>query len=369
MDDQRIELTQDIVDEIRQHKKRTQVGSTKLLKIFLDDAPQSLNRSIIEHVSRFKKKTVRKKHLDFILTSYRSLPDNNDVMIELTPELVKEIKYHRERTGIGSTRLLNIFSDDVPKDLKYYMIDNILEFKQKTVRKTHLSFLQNSYHSLPENEVVTINQDELAQQINRTGLGINALEKHLQGKMPDDATIHTFKNIVNRQVKTAKKHHIDFLLSVYKSFPDNYRCMIGDKTIDEIKSHIQRTGLGVQALLKGKRHRIPKGLTAAKIQAALLNSARRVKREYIEFILNEYRTLPDWSDIYMENTAHIRNELKSLVNATGLPLARIFKSRDDLPDGLTIISYASWFKKTNPARGIKREHYTYLINLFKSLAE
>ena len=60
MDDEIIELTQDIVDELRYHAKRTGVGSTKLLNIFADEAPQNLIRSIVERVLRLKKRLLKK---------------------------------------------------------------------------------------------------------------------------------------------------------------------------------------------------------------------------------------------------------------------------------------------------------------------
>ena len=161
---------------------------------------------------------------------------------------------------------------------------------------------------------------------------------------------------------------VDLLLSAYQSLPDNPRYMIDDKTIDEMKSHIKRTRLGVQALLRGKRHRTPKGFNSATIKSILLGKTKYVKREYVDFVLDEYRAVPDWDDVYIENNAHIRDELKSLASATGLPITRIFKSRDDLPDGLSIRSYVRWFHNKNPTRGINREHYAYLIKLFKSLA-
>lgn len=60
MNDEIIELTQDIVDELRYHVKRTGVGSTKLLNIFANQAPQDLSRSIVERVLRFKKRLLKK---------------------------------------------------------------------------------------------------------------------------------------------------------------------------------------------------------------------------------------------------------------------------------------------------------------------
>ncbi len=373
MDDERIKLTQDIVDEIHQHRKRTQVGSIKLLKLFSDEAPKDLKHGVIDGLLNPNRKTVSQRHIDFILKSYRSLPDNNNVIIELTSELVQEITHHRKRTGVGSTKLINTFIDQAPKDLKYSNIECIAKYAQKTTKKNHVDFILNAYRSLPDNDEVIIElTPELVREIKyhqkRTGAGPIKLLKASAYQVPRGLKPSIISNILSLPLKTARQNHIDFILYTYRSLPDIDTYMIDDETIDEIKSHIERTGVGAQALLKGKRNRMPKGLNSTKIQTILKSGAGNVKREYVDFILNEYRTLPDWDDIYMKNNIELQNELRILAKKTDQPIKTIFRSRHDLPDGLSISCYSAWFNPKNPTSSIKREHYTYLIKLFKSLA-
>ena len=134
--------------ELENEVARTGVGPTKLLKNTRSLRPEGLNASIISNWINGNTKTLKKAHLEFVLSLWQSLPDGAE-RTEITPRIRNELLRHSERTGVGS-HAITTTNDDCPEGLTSGIIQYWLDGKIKSAKQEYLDYAIRTWEQLPD---------------------------------------------------------------------------------------------------------------------------------------------------------------------------------------------------------------------------
>lgn len=107
-----IEITGELRKTLLQHRERTGVGSSQLLRGKRREAPNKLTSSFIDNWMRGQSKSAKKEYWDYVLSLYEALPD--DIWIPLKGRAKETLI---ERLDKASTSLNRLFvgRKDFPK--------------------------------------------------------------------------------------------------------------------------------------------------------------------------------------------------------------------------------------------------------------
>lgn len=218
----RMELTQEKLDILRRHMRRTRVSPRMLLKNRAD-APAGLSRDQIRSWMNGKTKCVLCGHYEFVVKAWEALPDRAAEYIGITPEILKTLHRHRRRTGLSFQRLLQ-GKDDLPDQLTAEKIHNWLSGRNRNARKDHLEYVIRQWEQLPERiERVQITQDilcKLRSEKERTGTGPAGLLFNTARERPQGLSSSMINTWFSRSVITARKDHLDYVLDKWENLPD-----------------------------------------------------------------------------------------------------------------------------------------------------
>lgn len=157
----RITITDEIRDELKQQKERTGTGERSLLKGKRADMPAGLSANITASWMDGQVRSARKSHLDYVLESWRSLPDSDRGLkrgrsfsedhhyVPISSEMLEAFHHEKERTGVGAHVLLKQAQDTVPEGLKPRMIVSWLNQEAKTARLELMDYVLDQYRQLP----------------------------------------------------------------------------------------------------------------------------------------------------------------------------------------------------------------------------
>ena len=156
------------------------------------------------------------------------------------------------------------------------------------------------------------------------------------------------------------------------------RVPLTDDLLNEIQGHIDRTLVGPHLLLKQAQIPIPSGLTRPTLENWLYRRCKTARADFIEFVLSEWRALPD-GDLsvtlprnrakktkpgYVELTPEIRAELQSYRDKKLIP-SQLFKLVDDIPNGLQPSMISTWVNGS--AKTSKTEYLEYVLKNCRKL--
>lgn len=202
--------------------------------------------------------------------------------------------------------------------------------------------------------------DLIKQEIQRTGLGPRALLSSRED-LPEDLASYTVANWLEGKIYTAEIEHLEYVENIYKSTPDNSRISVLDEDIQFIRDSIERTGLGVVALMN-RRDDQPEGLSSGMVTGWLNLSARTAEKVHLDFIKNSYAQTPDYQRVKLdpEYIAFIKSEIAR----TGLGPTAILKDRTDLPENMKPSLFAGWILDNTSISTAEQTHIDYIRKIY-----
>lgn len=131
----KIDITDEIIETLLHHQHRTGVGPQKLLRGKRDVAPMGLSSTMVYNWIRRGSKTVRKDHLEFILSQWEVLPDNlyqnkryknyREGLKLIEPEDLEKLRLIRDMTGILPSKIFT-YGNEPPSFLNANIVNQWL---------------------------------------------------------------------------------------------------------------------------------------------------------------------------------------------------------------------------------------------------
>jgi|GEM_PF-5621861 len=365
------------LQKIKAEIARTGIGAATLLKLQREYCPEGLNVNVIYSWFRQDRngvgtKTAWTDHLDFILNAWKQYPDAPVVAKkEISGDMIRKIQAEVKRTGIGIPALLKQDRENVPKGLTAPIVYSWLYGKTKTAQLDYLEYISQAWDKYPDNYVaerVPITDDiiqKIRAEIQRTRVGVSILLKESKGNAPEGLNATIVNNWLQNpqsRIKTGRKDYLDYLLDVWKAYPDietSYEKVIGKDAkevsitsgiVSVLKAHMRRTGISATMLLKNHSN-IPEGLTTAEIISWLdkHGGVKVTQKRYLDFVLQCWEAEPDTRKGRAKNplrvplTKETAQKLKDEAVRTGIPQTRLLRIfAKNCPKGLNAHLISQW---------------------------
>lgn len=220
--------------------------------------------------------------------------------IAVTEEIISKIKNEITRTGVSPRRLT--FASDYKGNFNF--IYKILSNKQKSISQNRLNEIIDIYKQLPTKS--NSNRDRPVREgyVEITGDIIDQIEHHIKRT---GLTIHSFINIYGLNYigiqnvehwksgysKSAPQEHLETILNMWATVPDNYYISVTPEMSDFVKNEIKRTGYGAYKILRGNKAAKEKGITAATINLIANGCSKKMKATIIHQILALWKDKPN----------------------------------------------------------------------------
>jgi len=226
---EKVDFTPEILAELKHHRQRTNKAPMALLKGRKNELPVGLKSY---HVTNWLAgtKSANKEHLDYVLALWRELPDYvadpvvekiEEPRIALTPEIIQEIREQHARTGVKAIGFMRQFKSSAPEGLTANIIQSWTDGGTKTIKTEYLDFVLEHYEQMKQMQInlTFFDTDQLQAQIERTGVDVVGLIEVAENK-PEGLTSVMIQGWVNRQTRTARKDHFEYVLELWNSLPD-----------------------------------------------------------------------------------------------------------------------------------------------------
>ena len=305
-----IYISPETIEEIKGHIKRTGVSAEDLVA---KSGIASISAKTIRSWFYGHNKSTRKAYLDEVLQGWRKLPDLGEdhkqralsaEYIDITPEIIEEIRYQIKRTDVTPNGL----SRKTGITVYGTTINNWLSGRTSSACKEHVEKVLNEWRRLPDSRFVHITPQIVAaikKEINRTGKGADAITGENQKASINGIEHHFISNVLSMRLKKVEVDKFDIMMSLWEGVPDKgdeslpekppKNCMWSKKKSDDLKRRIMRTGIPPSNFLKQGKD-LPNGLDK-KLLVALMSGhyegeVRIQIIEYLDKLLHEWKKLP-----------------------------------------------------------------------------
>jgi|GEM_PF-3403553 len=235
----RVSITDEIREELHRLQEVSGKGSMKILRGH-KDIPSKLNSGTVASWLNGQVISARKDHLDYVLEKWRQVGR----ALSITDDMRQMFQLEFTRTGMTPSRFMRVFQDH-PTEFSIKILESLRNGKRLNVEEAHWNFIMTSLKSLP-----TISSED-----KKPYLGKAQLSSHSSRPSP-------------RYIEECEA--------------------------EEIKAHMERTGLLATDLIKRFAASKPPELSVLRIRNMLHKSQkRRTNPNYILWVLEKYRSLPD----------------------------------------------------------------------------
>jgi len=153
----RVEITKDKLRLLKQERERTGVAPQKLLKGTRASRPHGLSASIVSSWLNGIVTSAKPDYLNWVIEQYAKIPPQS-ANISITAEMHERLCGERERTGIGSVKLLSDPQNPVPHGLTPPMLNMWFARTSKSAQEDHWNFVMSEYAYLPDKGKTNIQQ-------------------------------------------------------------------------------------------------------------------------------------------------------------------------------------------------------------------
>lgn len=349
------------------------IGAALLLCQAMSRSSSSLSTSTMDNNPEYKTNKPHSGDVGYCLPEHP-----NKVLI--TEDIIRQIAVEKRRTGISVGKLLDI-SENTPQGLTESVVHNWLCMKVETAEKAHLEFVLKGWRSLPSIEFVEITaeiQAQLAFEKKRSGVTSKLLVQQAKD-LPKGLSSKIINSWIAGRITDTKKDDLHFVLQSWKDLPDktvNYirnkkrsatpqRLKLTSDIIEELKAERKRTRIKTTKLL-ANFDTVPKGLTTAIIQSWFLQHKTHEQKDYIDFVLKAWKTLPD-AEIKIIISKPIIEQLRREECRTQVSIDVLLKNEKSLPNGITVKEAHLWFE--GDIKTVKKEVVDILLRLYASLPD
>lgn len=140
--------------------------------------------------------------------------------------------------------------------------------------------------------------DEISAHVARLGRSLGRIfQAYAAGNVPQDLNTDILSRWMRGQARFAKARHVGFVLQMLRDArpvasdedpqPEvaRGRIVIDDALISQIEGFIAQTGMGASAMLRGRRHETPRGLSSGMVASWLRGKVKSARKDHVDFML------------------------------------------------------------------------------------
>lgn len=207
------------LDQLRALKRRSGLTPREALRKYRGDAaPGGLKYHHVDVWLNGTAKEIPTDHLAFVLDLWKSISED-DYIVPLTEERRELLKSYQTATQIGPQTLLRGRAD-IPSDVSPSKIQAWLLGLRSHVRSGAFQYVLGLWARSPS--FVPLGPELMAvikAERDRTGYsGVRLLRKRTD--IPEGLTAEKINSWLSGAAKMARSNHIDYALSVWRSFPE-----------------------------------------------------------------------------------------------------------------------------------------------------
>jgi hypothetical protein len=209
--------------------------------------------------------------------------------IPLTAEMIAAVRSHAARTGVNPHELLR---EHLPPGSRIGRgrIYRWMGGEVKTVCPRAYTLALETWTRLPDDVDADQARARMRAEAARTGVGLWKLLS-ARDNMPEGLSVKRVLNFYERRQDRVAPDHLHYLLKLWAALPSRRFVRLTPEIRAELRSYIDRTGKGPQAMLRGAKDK-PEGLKAAVI-TAWLNGQREARRDQFDYVLRRYEEADD----------------------------------------------------------------------------
>lgn len=238
-----IVITNDMRAQLQTLRASGGMGVTRLLRLTAKPVPPGLKASTVNRWLNGKAKTACSDHWHYILDAWESLvqsiaaranstdtpppspqkvpvppPPPRPQRVPVTESIRRRLQEQKERTCLGPSAFITA-AGDRPRGLGHGSIAGWLSGTAKTARADHLAFVLRTWPTLPARVAITEDMRQaLKAERDRTGVTPFNLLKD-DAEAPDQLSYAAIPNWLSGSTATALEHHLDYVLSKWRSLP------------------------------------------------------------------------------------------------------------------------------------------------------
>jgi len=286
----------------------------------------------------------------------------------LTDEIVARIEAEIARTGVAPHEIER--PNQAGGSLKRSKIKTWRRRRVETASREELNTFFDAYSRLPDNPRIPITpelRDRMRKEIERTGVSPSILFPNTRCEGDVSPRGNTVWLWMNGNIKSAPREHVAYVLEKWRTLPDEYKVTITPEQRRELRRHMERTGIGPHALMRGVRPSAPDRVQPNTIKQWLSGTVRSAKGDAVQHVLERWRALPDQDDIYMTVTdQHVRT-IRDELRRTGLSQKQLFRQAEDFPETLTFGIFLNFI--TGKVSRFRKNDYDCLLRFLHALPD
>ncbi|MBL4622365.1 MAG: hypothetical protein JKY89_08190 [Immundisolibacteraceae bacterium] len=392
-EDVRINVTQDMRNEMVKQINRTGCGAAALITYMKDQGtlPDELTCGMINAYIKGRIMSAQILHMKVIMNSWAMLKNKDEIFTTITPKIIKQLKIHAIRTGISETRLIK-GRDDLPNKLTCHQIGSWTSGATKTAKTSSLNYVLKLWENTPDKPEYKKITAGMLEQINnhksRTGKGTSALLRGMRNKIPDGLNSGIVSSWTLGKNKTARKDHWECIIKLYEQtaslnnqvdVPKNPKYQeISEEIREEVNAHIKRTGIGVHSILRGNNPDKPHGIYGQAMGNLLRGKTSRIRKDWLNYFIKRWEATPDRL-IIIKKQSHPRGTIKegyTIINGQQLKWLKKYQEQtflpslilksEDKPKDLSTQMISTWLSSVQ--RTAKKEHLDFVFAACEKLA-
>lgn len=379
------------LEKLRNLKKVKGIGSNQLLGKSAD-APAGLNPRKLNNYLLGRIRIIPLEHFLYLVATWETLPDvgSSAEYVQLLDgdgndtDVLKEIKEHHARTGVGSYGLLK-YRHDIPQGLTKAKIDNWIHGNTRYAQQDYIQYVSRLWRALPDAEKRTPITPEIRSKlialVRDTNIKAPTFIRETKGRAPEGLQAAEISGWLNRNVKTATSNHLEFFLNELENILKCQKTFV--KISPEIRSELlfekRRTGVSPKALLR-KQTDLPDGFIKSWVSGWLSRKIEGADEVHLDYVLKKWREIPDagsYSAPPTEKISHVKmprvkrsapvmkeltGEMKEYLKSKFMivTMKSFLRRFSPVPDGLNVSTISRWM--SSAAKKADKTQLDFVLN-------
>lgn len=207
----------------------------------------------------------------------------------LTPEMIDALRAQAARTGVGP----HVLARDHLRGAAGVTEAALYRWTQGAARRVPrggFDLVLRTWERLPDLSTEYVVSDPQIRNLmrehrHRTSVGIVKLLRERQN-VPEGLVIRQMEHFYYGRVKLVRRDYFEYVMALWQTMPDCGRVTLTPEMLATLRDHIERTGKGPVAILRGAKDK-PDGLTGAIVRAWLKGQAT-ARNDHVKYILSRY---------------------------------------------------------------------------------